>query len=100
MPTRNINLTEHFDNFVENLVSAGRFKNASEVMRAGLRMLEQQSREDEENLAILHRLAKEGFDQLDRGEGIVLRGEEELREYITGRGRHVAHRRSAPSQGE
>ena len=33
MPTRNVNLTDHYDHFVESLIASGRFKNASEVMR-------------------------------------------------------------------
>ena len=33
MPTRNVNLTDHYDQFVESQVSAGRYQNASEVMR-------------------------------------------------------------------
>ncbi len=49
MPTRDINLTDHFDQFVGSEIKAGRYRNASEVMRAGLRLLEQQSREDREN---------------------------------------------------
>ena len=39
MPTRNVNLTEHFDRFIETGVSSGRFSNASEVVREGLRLL-------------------------------------------------------------
>jgi antitoxin ParD1/3/4 len=100
MPTRNINLTEHYDDFVHNLVSSGRFKNASEVMRAGLHMLEKQTVEDEEKLELLRRLAKEGIDQLDRGEGIVLHGEGELRDYIAKIGRRVANKRKAQSLDE
>ncbi len=53
MPTRNINLTDHYDQFVQQEIDVGRYKNASEVLRAGLRLLEQQKREDEEKLAIL-----------------------------------------------
>ena len=34
MPTRNVNLTEHFDRFIETGVTSGRFSNASEVVRA------------------------------------------------------------------
>ena len=100
MPTRTIDLTEHYDNFVDNLVSAGQFKDASDVMRAGLRMLEQQSRENEEKLELLRRLAKEGFDELDRGEGIVLHGDEELKEYIAERGRLAGERMKARLRGE
>lgn len=42
MPTRNINLTDHFDRFIEAGIAAGRYQNASEVVRAALRLLEQQ----------------------------------------------------------
>ncbi len=33
-------LGEHYENFIAHQVSLGRFQNASEVVRAGLRMLE------------------------------------------------------------
>ena len=35
-----INLGEHFEHMVADLLSAGRFQNQSEVIRAGLRLLE------------------------------------------------------------
>ena len=42
MATRNVVLTEAQDALVERLVSAGRYQNASEVLRSGLRLLEEQ----------------------------------------------------------
>ncbi len=35
-----INLGEHFERMVADLLSAGRFQNQSEVIRAGMRLLE------------------------------------------------------------
>ena len=67
MPTRNVNLTEHFDRFIETRVTSGRFSNASEVVREGLRLLEQREREDKAKLQWLRAAAKEGFDSIDRG---------------------------------
>ena len=61
MPTRNINLTDALDRFVAKKISSGRFANASEVMRAGLRALEEQERLYEVKLARLR-------DALDAGE--------------------------------
>ena len=39
--TRNVSLPPHQDAFVDALVSAGRYRTASEVVRDGLRLLEQ-----------------------------------------------------------
>lgn len=53
-----ISLGDHFENFVDNRVSTGRFKNASEVVRAGLRLLE----EEEIKIHTLKKAIKEGID--------------------------------------
>ena len=50
-------LGDYFENFVDNKVSAGRFKNASEVIRAGLRLLE----EEESKLIALRNAIQEGI---------------------------------------
>ena len=49
-------LGDHFSNFVEEQVSAGRYGSVSEVMRAGLRLLE----ERETRLQTLRRALVEG----------------------------------------
>ena len=90
MPTRNVNLTDYYDQFVEQLVTSGRFSNASEVMRAGLRLLEQQAHEDEEKLAALRSLASEAFDELAQGQGTPIDGQEQLTELIGRIGRRAA----------
>jgi antitoxin ParD1/3/4 len=72
MPTRNINLTEHCDGFVERQVSSGRYSNASEIVRAALRLLEEHEQEREVKLKVLRRAAKQGFDEIDQGRGLVL----------------------------
>ncbi len=92
MPTRNINLTDHFDRFVAGQVDSGRFKNASEVMRAGLRLLESQAREEHEKLTALRKLAAEGFDALDQGEAVMLEGSEQLAAFIGRIGERAARR--------
>ena len=70
MPTRNINLTDHFDRFIEAGVAAGRYQNASEVVRAALRLLEQQEAEHAEKLKRLREAIQVGLDASARGEVI------------------------------
>jgi antitoxin ParD1/3/4 len=90
MPTRNVNLTDHYDQLVDELVTSGRFANASEVMRAGLRLLEQQSRENEEKLNLLRSAAAEAFSELDGGQAVASDNPQQLAEHIGQIGRRAA----------
>ncbi|MBX3414231.1 MAG: type II toxin-antitoxin system ParD family antitoxin [Pirellulales bacterium] len=94
MPSHQIELTDHFDEFVATQIATGRFRDASEVLRAGLSLLELQAREDEERLAELRRLAEEGFKDIEEGRGIEFDSPEELREFISEIGRR-ARRKAA-----
>ncbi len=60
MPTRNVNLTDDLDRFVARKVKSGRYENASEVVRAGLRTLEREERQYEAKLAALRAAIDEG----------------------------------------
>ena len=53
-----VSLGNYFENFVDTTVSEGRFKNASEVIRAGLRLLE----EEENKIAALKKAINEGIE--------------------------------------
>lgn len=58
MKNTSISLGDYFDEFVSSQVSAGRYKNVSEVVRAGLRLLE-----DEENkVMVLKAAIQKGLD--------------------------------------
>lgn len=60
MPTRNVNLTVTLDRFVATRVKSGRYENASEVVRAGLRALKQTELEDRAKLEALRAAIDEG----------------------------------------
>ena len=90
MPTRNVNLTDELDSFVLAKVESGRYENASEVVREGLRLLEQREQEDHAKLEWLRKAAQEGFDQIDRGEGVELRSREELDKHIDQLGKEAS----------
>lgn len=53
---KSIVVGDHFEAFIDEQVSSGRYNNASEVVRAGLRLLER----DELQLIELRRLIEEG----------------------------------------
>ena len=82
MPTRNVNLTGHFDPFIETGITSGRFSNASEVVREGLRLLEQREQEDKAKIQWLRGAAKEGFDAADRGDYVTLRSDREIDDFV------------------
>ena len=82
MPTRNVNLTEYFDKFIESGVASGRFSNASEAVREGLRLLDQYEQEDRAKLEWLRAAAREGFDDIERGDYVSLRSGKEIDECV------------------
>jgi len=53
-----VSLGNYFETFVDNSVSEGRYKNASEVIRAGLRLLE----EEENKIIALKKAINEGIE--------------------------------------
>jgi antitoxin ParD1/3/4 len=60
VPTRNVNLTTELNRFIATKVKSGRYENASEVVRAGLRTLEREERQYEAKLAALRAAIDEG----------------------------------------
>ena len=66
--TKNVVLTDHHKRFVDQLLESGRYQNASEVMRDGLRALEDRIKREEAELAEIQDRIGRSLDQLDRGE--------------------------------
>jgi antitoxin ParD1/3/4 len=58
--TKNVNLNDHFHRFIDANVEAGRFQDASEVVREGLRLLEQRQREDDLKIERLRQAVEAG----------------------------------------
>ncbi len=64
MASTSLTLTPHWENYIQSEIQSGRFTSASEVVRAGLRELEDKGR----RLDALRAHLAEGTDQAERGE--------------------------------
>jgi antitoxin ParD1/3/4 len=67
MPTRNVVLTERQEALIEALVQSGRYQNASEVLREGLRLIERREAEETAKLEALRAAAQVGLDAFEQG---------------------------------
>ena len=91
MPTRNVVLTGRQAEFVERLVSTGRYQNASEVLRAGIRLIEREEAEDEARLTALREAARIGVADIEAGRFEAFDSPDALRRHLaTVAGRVVA----------
>lgn len=82
MPTRNVVLTNHQASFVEQLVTSGRYQNVSEVLREGLRLVEQREVEDASRLEILRSAVRAGIEDIEAGRFITFDTQESLRTHL------------------
>lgn len=67
MPTRNVVLTDRQAELVERLVAEGRYQNASEVMREGLRLVEDKEERTRAQLRALREAARVGISDIENG---------------------------------
>jgi antitoxin ParD1/3/4 len=66
----NVSLTPELEKLVTSKVKSGRYQSASEVIREGLRLLDDQDRLREIHLNEVRQKVQTGLEQLDRGEAI------------------------------
>jgi antitoxin ParD1/3/4 len=64
----NVSLTPELEAFIDARVASGRYQSASEVVRAGLRLLEAEEREREAALGEVRQKIAVGLEQARRGE--------------------------------
>jgi antitoxin ParD1/3/4 len=68
MPTRNVSLTPEQDAFIDEMLEAGEYRNASEAMRDAIRALQQRRAEEALRLDKLRVAIQQGVAALDRGD--------------------------------
>jgi antitoxin ParD1/3/4 len=84
MPTKNVVLTDHQADLVEQLVASGRYQNASEVLRDGLRLVEGREAEDKARLKALREAARFGVADMEEGRFRSLASPDAVRSHLNG----------------
>lgn len=97
MPTRNVVLTQHHEEIIDGLVKSGRYQNASEVLREGLRMIEQRERLETAKLEALRAAAQHGFTDIDEGRFTDV-ADDRLDDFIAALGRDAEARLAKPDK--
>lgn len=82
MPTRNVVLTQHQAALVERLVASGRYQNASEVLREGLRLIEDRDADERARLEALREAARLGEADIEAGRYREFDGSTALRRHL------------------
>ncbi|KAF0221604.1 MAG: hypothetical protein FD176_3149 [Rhodospirillaceae bacterium] len=95
MPTRNVVLTDHQSELIERLVASGRYQNASEVLREGLRLIERRDAEDEAKLKALRAAVQVGIDDIEAGRYQDFDSFEEMRSFLITESDAVLNNRKA-----
>ncbi len=94
MPTRNVVLTDQQATMIERLVRAGRYQNASEVLRDGLRLVRQREAEDKARIAALRQAARVGMEDFAAGRFHSFADGAALHSHLAARARKVLGRSS------
>ncbi len=87
MPTRNVVLTDHYEQLIASLVDSGRYQNASEVLREGLRLVESREAEDALKLQALRDAVDKGISAIDRGDYTEFSDADSLKAHLSTLGR-------------
>jgi antitoxin ParD1/3/4 len=89
VPTRNVVLSDHHQSLVEALVQSGRYQNASEVLRDGLRLVEERERLEAAKLKMLKKAARLGWADISAGRYADV-DDEQLEDFVAHLGRRAA----------
>lgn len=89
MPTRNVVVSDHQQALVETLVQSGRYQNASEVLREGLRLIEERERAEQAKLKALNQAARRGWRDISASRYADV-GDDQIEDFVEQLGRRAA----------
>jgi antitoxin ParD1/3/4 len=84
VPTRNVVLTDRQAELLERLVASGRYQNASEVLRDGLRLIESRDAGETARLKALREAARVGVADVEDGRYVTFDSGDALRRHLRG----------------
>lgn len=82
MPTRNVVITDHQAELIDQLVASGEYQNASEVLREGLRLVEERRAVQAAKLEALRAAVQVGIDDVEAGRYTVFENTKELSAHL------------------
>lgn len=82
MPTRNVVLTDHQADLLERLITSGRYQNASEVLREGLRLIETRDAEEKIRRKALREAAQMGIADIEAGRFVIFDSSGDLQRHL------------------
>lgn len=82
MPTRNVVLTDRQEALIETLVERGVYQNASEVLREGVRLIEEREAENAAKLQRLREAVQVGQEDVAHGRVTRFETAEDLERYL------------------
>lgn len=95
MPTRNVVLTDRHHKLIDRLVKDGRYQNASEVLREGVRLVEAQETEYRRKLKALRAAIQVGVDDIEAGRYVEFDNRADLERFLRSRLAPRPRRRAA-----
>ena len=97
MPARKVALSKHQHEFVDALVRSGRYRSASEVLREGLRLIEQREQLDTAGLKALQEANAAGWADIAADRYVDV-GDDEIEAFIGVLGRQASTRAGTESR--
>jgi antitoxin ParD1/3/4 len=89
MPTRNVVVTEQQVKMIKRLVASGRYQNASEVLRDGLRIIHERDKAETVKLKALKDAIAVGVADIEAGRYVTFENRREIDAFFRNRFRNV-----------